>query len=207
MVPVTIGLGLINFNLTLDLSIATLVPGGHAAAYLNYAFRLFMLPQGLFSVAVSAVLFPASRGWPPAATWPASRPRSPPARGRSCSCCCPRRRSRSRSPSRSPASSSSTASSRRRTRTHVATTLVAFSLGLVGNGVALLLTRAFFALQMPQVPTRVAVGNLFLNAVLDLAFYKPFGAAGHRALDGDRDDHERPRADGAPAPPGRAGCT
>jgi putative peptidoglycan lipid II flippase len=28
------------------------------------------------------------------------------------------------------------------------------------------------------VPTRVAVGNLFLNAVLDLAFYKPFGAAG-----------------------------
>jgi putative peptidoglycan lipid II flippase len=60
----------------------------------------------------------------------------------------------------------------------VAATLVAFSLGLVANGLALLLTRAFFALQMPQVPTRVAVGNLFLNAVLDLAFYKPFGAAG-----------------------------
>jgi putative peptidoglycan lipid II flippase len=58
MVPVTIGLGLINFNLTLDLSVATLVPGGHADAYLNYAFRMFMLPQGLFSVAVSAVLFP-----------------------------------------------------------------------------------------------------------------------------------------------------
>ena len=58
MVPVTIGLGLINFNLTLDLSIATLVPGGHADAYLNYAFRMFMLPQGLFSVAVSQVLFP-----------------------------------------------------------------------------------------------------------------------------------------------------
>ena len=67
MVPVTIGLGLINFNLTIDLSIATLVPGGHADADLNYAFRLFMLPQGLFSVAVSAVLFPehlaARRAW------------------------------------------------------------------------------------------------------------------------------------------------
>src|SRR4029078_9632026 len=62
MVPVTIGLGLINFNLTLDLSIATLVPGGHADAYLNYAFRMFMLPQGLFSVAVSAVLFPRISG-------------------------------------------------------------------------------------------------------------------------------------------------
>ena len=58
MLPVTLGLGLINFNLTLDLSVATLVPGGHADAYLNYAFRMFMLPQGLFSVAVSAVLFP-----------------------------------------------------------------------------------------------------------------------------------------------------
>src|SRR5438552_17823617 len=55
--------------------------------------------------------------------------------------------------------------------THVAATLVAFSLGLVGNGVALLLTRAFFALQLPQVPTKVAVGNLVLNAVLDLALY------------------------------------
>ena len=30
MIPVTIGLGLINFNLTLDLAVATLVPGGHA---------------------------------------------------------------------------------------------------------------------------------------------------------------------------------
>src|SRR5205085_7979855 len=60
MLPVTIGLGLINFNLTLDLSVATLVPGGHADAYLNYAFRMFMLPQGLFSVAVTSVLFPRS---------------------------------------------------------------------------------------------------------------------------------------------------
>ena len=58
MLPVMLGLGLINFNLTIDLSVATLVPGGHADAYLNYAFRLFMLPQGLFSVAVTAVLFP-----------------------------------------------------------------------------------------------------------------------------------------------------
>ncbi|HXD70652.1 MAG TPA: lipid II flippase MurJ, partial [Gaiellales bacterium] len=61
---------------------------------------------------------------------------------------------------------------------HVATTLVAFSLGLLGNGLALLLTRAFFALQLPRVPTQVAFGNLFLNAILDLAFYKPLGAAG-----------------------------
>ena len=57
MLPVTIGLGLINFNLTIDLVIATLA-SPHADADLNYAFRLFMLPQGLFSVAVTVVLFP-----------------------------------------------------------------------------------------------------------------------------------------------------
>jgi putative peptidoglycan lipid II flippase len=61
---------------------------------------------------------------------------------------------------------------------HVAAVLTAFSLGLMSNGIGLLLTRAFFALQLPRVPTLVALANLFLNAVLDLALYKPFGAAG-----------------------------
>ena len=178
MIPVTIGLGLINFNLTLDLAIATLVPGGHAPAYLNYAFRLFMLPQGLFSVAVSAVLFPrisrlAARGDAEGfATTFAAGTRTIlflllPAAAISIALAEPITRVLFQHASFTATDT-----------THVATTLVAFSLGLVGNGVALLLTRAFFALQMPQVPTRVAVGNLFLNAVLDLAFYKPFGAAG-----------------------------
>ena len=57
MLPVSLGLGLINFNLTLDTVIAAHAQR-HGPAYLNYAFRLFMLPQGLFSVAVSTVLFP-----------------------------------------------------------------------------------------------------------------------------------------------------
>jgi len=40
------------------------------------------------------------------------------------------------------------------------------------------LTRAFFALKLPMVPTRVAVVNLILNAVLDIALAGPLGAAG-----------------------------
>ncbi len=52
-----LGLGLINFNLTIDLLVATHA-SSHAVSDLNFAFRLFMLPQGLFSVAVSQVLFP-----------------------------------------------------------------------------------------------------------------------------------------------------
>ena len=54
---------------------------------------------------------------------------------------------------------------------------MAFSLGLVANGLSLLLTRAFFSLQRPDVPTRVAAVNLVLNAVLDIALLR-YGAAG-----------------------------
>jgi len=48
----------------------------------------------------------------------------------------------------------------------------------VANGVALLMTRGFFALQEASIPTKVAAGNLVLNLILDLILYKPFGAAG-----------------------------
>jgi putative peptidoglycan lipid II flippase len=53
----------------------------------------------------------------------------------------------------------------------VASALAAFSAGLVFNGTMLLLNRAFFSLQSNWLPTIVALANLFLNALLDLAFY------------------------------------
>jgi putative peptidoglycan lipid II flippase len=54
----------------------------------------------------------------------------------------------------------------------VADALAAFSAGLVFNGAMLMLNRAFFSLQSNWVPTAIALGNLFLNALLDLAFYR-----------------------------------
>jgi putative peptidoglycan lipid II flippase len=59
----------------------------------------------------------------------------------------------------------------------VAGALAAFSAGLVFNGEMLLLNRAFFSLQSNWLPTVIALGNLFLNGVLDLAFYR-FGVWG-----------------------------
>jgi putative peptidoglycan lipid II flippase len=59
----------------------------------------------------------------------------------------------------------------------VSATLVMFSLGLLGNGLSLLLTRAFFGLQEPRIPTLVALVNLVLNLFLDLALLR-YGAAG-----------------------------
>src|SRR2546423_11581400 len=59
MVPVTIGLGLINLNAVIDQLFATHYLNPHLApAAIVRAFRLYMLPQGVFSVAVATVLFP-----------------------------------------------------------------------------------------------------------------------------------------------------
>jgi putative peptidoglycan lipid II flippase len=59
----------------------------------------------------------------------------------------------------------------------VAGALAAFAAGLTFNGAMLMLNRAFFSLQSNWLPTAVALGNLVLNGVLDLAFYR-FGTWG-----------------------------
>ena len=177
MLPVTIGLGLINFNLTIDLAIAT-IASPHADADLNYAFRLFMLPQGLFSVAVTVVLFPeisrlaARSDTAGFARRVANGARAIvflllPAAALSIVLAAPITRLVFQHGSFTASDTG-----------HVAAVLIAFSLGLVANGIALLLTRAFFALQEARVPTQVAVGNLILNLILDLILVKPFGATG-----------------------------
>jgi putative peptidoglycan lipid II flippase len=60
----------------------------------------------------------------------------------------------------------------------VASALAAFSAGLVFNGAMLMLNRAFFSLQSNWVPTWIALGNLFLNAVLDYVLGRWLGIWG-----------------------------
>ena len=57
MFPVTLGIGLINFNLSVDSIFATLI-SEEAPAAIDKAFRIYMLPQGVFAVALATVLFP-----------------------------------------------------------------------------------------------------------------------------------------------------
>ncbi len=57
MLPVTLSLGLINFNLLINSIFGSLV-SEQAPAAIDKAFRIYMLPQGIFSVAVTTVLFP-----------------------------------------------------------------------------------------------------------------------------------------------------
>jgi putative peptidoglycan lipid II flippase len=173
MVPITIGLGLINLNAVVDTFFAArLIDKYQAPSTINAAFRLYMLPQGMFSVAVATVLFPSLARL-------ASRKdldgfRATVATG-----------IRQIAFLLVPASVVSAVLAEpivrivyqrgdftSRQTPVVAASLAAFSLGLVFNGFMLMLNRAFFSLQHPWTPTWVALANLGLNAVLDAAFYK-----------------------------------
>src|SRR5947208_8689134 len=57
MLPVTIALGLINFDALINSIFGTLV-NDQAPSAIDKAFRIYMLPQGVFSVAIATILFP-----------------------------------------------------------------------------------------------------------------------------------------------------
>jgi putative peptidoglycan lipid II flippase len=178
MVPVTLGLGLINFNAVIDSAFASrLIDPRLAPTAIDKAFRLYMLPQGMFSVAIATVLFPSLARL--AARDDLAGFRSTVALGL-----------RQITFLLVPASVVSAVLAEPITRlvyqrghftasqtTVVAEALAAFSAGLVFNGAMLMLNRAFFSLQSNWIPTLVALGNLGLNAGLDAAFYR-FGTWG-----------------------------
>jgi putative peptidoglycan lipid II flippase len=178
MAPITIGLGLININQVIGtLFAARLIDKNLAPAAIDAAFRIYMLPQGMFSVAVATVLFPtlarlATRGDVPGF-------RDTVARGL-----------RQIAFLLVPASVACAVLAEPIVRLIyqrgafgadetdvVASALAAFSLGLTFNGMMLMLTRAFFSVQAPRVPTLVALGNLILNVVLYALLY-PVGTWG-----------------------------
>ena len=64
------------------------------------------------------------------------------------------------------------------TRSVVATALFWFAFSLPFNGLFLLLTRTFFSLQRPWVPTAISGINLAITALAALALYAPFGVGG-----------------------------
>jgi putative peptidoglycan lipid II flippase len=53
-----------------------------------------------------------------------------------------------------------------------------FAFSLPFGGLNLLLTRAFFAVQRPWIPTRLAAINIVVDIIVSIGLYKPFGIAG-----------------------------
>jgi putative peptidoglycan lipid II flippase len=175
MLPVTLGLGLINVNILVDSFFAARLSGDLGPASIDKAFRIYMLPQGMFSVAVAAVLFPALSRY--AAARDLAQFRHTVSAGlrqigfllipASAACAVlaePMVRLLYERGEFTPAQT-----------TLVAECLVAFSLGLAFNGAMLLLNRSFFSLQLAWAPTLIALGTLIANAFFDWLFYGPFG--------------------------------
>ncbi len=173
MGPVMLGLGLINVNAVIGTFVAAKwIDPTIAPSAIDKAFRIYMLPQGMFSVAVATVLFPtlarfATRG-------DLNGFRDTISRG-----------VRQINFLLIPAAVISIVLAEPIVRllyergafepdqTHVvAGALAAFSIGLTFNGMMLMLNRGFFSLQSPWIPTVVALANLALNVVLYAIFYR-----------------------------------
>ena len=177
MVPVALGLGLVNFNLLINSTLATELSQGSARA-IDAAFRLYMLPQGIFSVAIATVLFPAlSRA---AARRDDGELRGIlgegmrqilvlliPAAAVTIALAAPIVRLIYQGGEFTPESTQKTVEA-----------LWVFSLTLPLNGLNLLFTRTFFALKEPWTTTRIAVLSLVVNLIVSVALYKPLGIPG-----------------------------
>jgi putative peptidoglycan lipid II flippase len=177
MLPVTIGLGLINLSLLINSLFGTLV-SEQAPAAIDKAFRIYQLPQGLFSISVATVLFPtlsrfAARG----ATGDLRRTMANGVRQIALLLI--------------PSAVLMAVLAEPITRLVyqrgqfgtgatdlVAEALVWWSISLPFQGISLLFTRTFFSLQKPWATTKLFALNMVLNAAVAAALYKPLGVKG-----------------------------
>ena len=177
MLPVTISLGLINFNLLINSIVGSLIDE-HAPAEIDKAFRIYMLPQGIFSVAVTTVVFPtlarlaARREYSDLRATMANGMRQIvllllPAAAAILVLSVPMIRLVYQRGEFSAADTQV-----------VANALFWFAFSLPFNGLFLLLTRTFFSLQRPWVPTAISGINLAITTIAALALYSPFGVGG-----------------------------
>jgi putative peptidoglycan lipid II flippase len=173
MLPVTLTIGLVNVNFLVDTLFASrLLDPELAPAAIDKAFRLYMLPQGIFAVAVTTVLFPTLARLS--------------ARGDEAGL----RRAldgglRQIAFLLVPAGLVSIVLADPIVRlvyergeftaedtVIVAQCLQAFSIGLVFNGWMLILNRSFYAMQTNWIPTGIALAAVTVNAGLDAVLYR-----------------------------------
>ena len=177
MLPVTISLGLINFNALINSFFGSLV-SDEAPAAIDKAFRLYQLPQGIFSVAIATVLFPTLARFANSKEF--VNLRATLANGM-----------RQILFVLVPAAAVFLALSdpiirlvyqRGEFQPHetlvVGTALFWFAFSLPTNGVYLLQTRTFFSLQRPWQATALAVIDLVVSGLAAWALYGPFGVGG-----------------------------
>ena len=177
MLPVTIALGMINLSLLINSLFGTLVQE-EAPAAIDKAFRIYQLPQGLFSISIATILFPTLARF--AARGATDDMRRTMANG-----------VRQILLLLIPSAVLMAVLAEPITRlvyergefgpeaTDLVTeAMVWWSISLPFQGVSLLFSRTFFSLQSPWATTALAGANLVVNALVALALYEPLGIAG-----------------------------
>ncbi len=177
MLPITLSLGLINFNLFINSALGATISDAVPRA-IDAAFRIYMLPQGMFSVAVATVLFPALARLATRRDVDGLRRLTGTGTRQIClllipSAACtlvlaePITRLVYERGEFGPASTDI-----------VAEALFWFSFSLPFAGINLLLTRTFFSLQRPWLPTGIGAVSLVVNIIVALVLVGPFGIGG-----------------------------
>jgi putative peptidoglycan lipid II flippase len=181
MLPVTIGLGIVNLDQLINSAFGGLVktnPVGGAPRAIDQAFRIYMLPQGMFSVAVATVLFP---------TLSRMAARRDPAAMRRALAIGMRQINLMLIPASAFLMVLTTPIVRLiyqhgsfgpRSTHLVSIALFWFAFSLPFGGLNLLLTRTFFALKRPWIPTGLAALNMIVDVIVSLSLYKSLGIAG-----------------------------
>jgi putative peptidoglycan lipid II flippase len=175
--PVILSLGIVNFNALVDTIVASLI-SDPAPAYIDKAFRLFQLPQGMFAVAIGTVVFPTLSRLAALRRFDEFRSVlnlglrqiffvTLPFTAFFLVLGEPTVRLIYQHGKVTPAEAH-----------QVAWALTFFSLGMAFVSGNTLLTRAFYGIQKAWLPLVVGGFNLALNALLDLALYRPLGVGG-----------------------------
>jgi len=177
MLPVTLALGMINLSLLINSLFGTLV-SDEAPAAIDKAFRIYQLPQGLFSISIATVLFPTLSKLAARGAHDDLRATMSNGVRQICLLLIPSavlmavlaepivRLLYERGEFGAEATGL------------VTTALVWWSISLPFQGVSLLFSRTFFGLQQPWATTALAGVNMAVNAAVAFALYEPFGIAG-----------------------------
>lgn len=177
MVPITITLGMLNFNALVGTYFAQYV-SDRAAAEIGYAFRLYQLPQGIFAVTIGTVLFPSLSRFAAEHRTDAFRDTVSMGVRQMVFVSLPFMAWFAVMPDvfvrlvyeRRQFDAAATE--------EVAAALAFFTIGLAFANANIMLNRAFQSLQRPWLPLWVGVGNLVLNIVLCWALHGPLGVPG-----------------------------
>jgi len=177
MLPVTIALGLINLSLLINSLFGTLVSQSAPAA-IDKAFRIYQLPQGLFSISIATILFPTLSRLAAREDRDALRHTMGNGVRQICLLLIPSAVLMAVLAEPVTRLVYQRGAFGPQATDLVTEALVWWSISLPFQGVSLLFSRTFFSLQRPWLTTAISGANLLVNAAVAAALYEPLGISG-----------------------------